>query len=462
MALVLTSSLSVNGCPWRTAPSLVNARPRHITHSREASTYSPYFLNLRLRGITESTSIVNRKLTRTSRRESICRAQMSFIPADSGKALFCALAACAAFAQVMENNTKWGSFVSAPLIAMGTSMFLSGIQFIPVAAQVYDSVFTLIMPMAVSLSLLEIDVKQAFSDAGITLKAFWLGAFGTVLGTIISFKIVGHALGVEGWKIASSLCASYIGGSINYAATAQALGLTSSSMLAAGIAADNLVMAGYFALIFSLREKSIGDGHIEDKSEDSSLFNRDVESSVESISVSLAAAAVACTAGDAIAKLLPLSFAGSSLAIMAIITSLFSSTVAQLSGVSEHANIRCFAGAQKMGASLMLLFFSVIGASTSLKEAISGGGPLFVFIFLLIFIHLLIILFIGRWLKFPLRTILVASNANIGGPATAAAMANCRNWKELVQPAILVGTLGYTIGTAVGCLIGLRFLRPMQ
>ncbi|KAH9298675.1 hypothetical protein KI387_030357, partial [Taxus chinensis] len=94
-----------------------------------------------------------------------------------------------------------------------------------------------------------------------------------------------------------------------------------------------------------------------------------------------------------------------------------------------------------------------IGASTGLKEAISGGGPLFVFISILISIHLAITLFIGRWLKFPLRVILVASNANIGGPATAAAMANCRNWKELVQPAILVGTLGYTIGTAVGCLI---------
>ncbi|KAH9298676.1 hypothetical protein KI387_030358, partial [Taxus chinensis] len=91
----------------------------------------------------------------------------------------------------------------------------------------------------------------------------------------------------------------------------------------------------------------------------SSIFNRDVDSTVESITVSLAAAAVACAAGDAIARLLPLSFAGSSLAIMAIITSLFSSTAAQLSGLSEHASIHCFAGAQKMGAALMLLFFSV-------------------------------------------------------------------------------------------------------
>ncbi|KAH9298677.1 hypothetical protein KI387_030359, partial [Taxus chinensis] len=203
-----------------------NARlslPPHISHHVGAWSCPPSPINLRQRGIFESTCTAKRMIAwHTSRkRQSICKVQSSVIPADSGKALFCALAACAAFAQVTENNTKWGSYISAPLIAMGTTMFLSAIQFIPVASATYDSVFTLIMPMAVSLSLLEIDVKRAFSDAGNTLKAFWLGAFGTIVGTIISFKIVGHSLGPEGWKIASSLCASYIGGSINYAATAQ-------------------------------------------------------------------------------------------------------------------------------------------------------------------------------------------------------------------------------------------------
>jgi uncharacterized membrane protein len=44
----------------------------------------------------------------------------------------------------------------------------------------------------------------------------------------------------------------------------------------------------------------------------------------------------------------------------------------------------------------------------------------------------------------------------VGGPATAAAMASARGWAAAVQPAIVVGTVGYAIGTPIGCLGGER------
>jgi len=62
-------------------------------------------------------------------------------------------------------------------------------------------VFALGMPMAVSLCLLETDVMQAFTDAGSTLKAFWFGAIGTVMGAVVAFGAVGHFLGPNGWKV---------------------------------------------------------------------------------------------------------------------------------------------------------------------------------------------------------------------------------------------------------------------
>jgi uncharacterized membrane protein len=64
--------------------------------------------------------------------------------------------------------------------------------------------------------------------AGSTLKAFWFGAIGTIMGAVVAFGAVGHFLGPNGWKIASSLCASYVGGSVNYAATAQVLLISKS------------------------------------------------------------------------------------------------------------------------------------------------------------------------------------------------------------------------------------------
>lgn len=57
-------------------------------------------------------------------------------------------------------------------------------------------------------------------------------------------------------------------------------------------------------------------------------------------------------------------------------------------------------------------------------------------------------------LNFNLEEIILSSNANIGGPTTATAMAISKGWFELVGPIMLVGIFGYAIGTYFGVLIG--------
>ncbi|BFI30260.1 hypothetical protein MPTK2_3g10510 [Marchantia polymorpha subsp. ruderalis] len=389
-------------------------------------------------------------------------AVQSVIGPQCGRTLFMILAACGAIGQLLEERTTWGGRLSAPLLAMGTAMLLSATGVIPCACPAYDMVFSTILPLAAALTLLETDVWQAFGDAGATLKAFAFGALGTVLGTFISFKIIGRFLGADGWKIASCLCASYVGGSINYAATAQTLGLTSGSMLAAGMAADNLCMALYFGCIMSIPDDSVADVQ-KDGTDASSGLQKDGPASptVESIAVSLAVAAAACSAGDALAGFLPSDFEGSGLALMAVVASICNALAGKFCGATRGGNIPLFAGAQNMGQSLMLLFFAVVGASTGVKQAMAGGWPLISFITVLVSVHLATILLLGKLAKIPMRSILVASNANIGGPGTAAAMANSRSWPGLVRPALLVGTLGYTIGTAIGVLLGVHALQPM-
>lgn len=53
-----------------------------------------------------------------------------------------------------------------------------------------------------------------------------------------------------------------------------------------------------------------------------------------------------------------------------------------------------------------------------------------------------------------LAEIVIASNANMGGPTTAAAMAVARRWQTLVIPAILCGTPGYAVATFIGVAVG--------
>jgi len=75
--------------------------------------------------------------------------------------------------------------------------------------------------------------------------------------------------------------------------------------------------------------------------------------------------------------------------------------------------------------------------------------------------HLGLTLWIGRALGFNLPELLIASNANVGGPTTAAAMANAKSWRNLVVPAILLGVLGYATATFVSIGLGIHVLAPL-
>lgn len=75
-----------------------------------------------------------------------------------------------------------------------------------------------------------------------------------------------------------------------------------------------------------------------------------------------------------------------------------------------------------------------VGATASLQEAVTGGWPLLIFILLLLTVHVAFIAVLGsKVFKLPIRSVLIASNANVGGPATAAAMASAKGWPEMVR-----------------------------
>lgn len=67
--------------------------------------------------------------------------------------------------------------------------------------------------------------------------------------------------------------------------------------------------------------------------------------------------------------------------------------------------------------------------------------------------------FVGRTMKFSIQEIALASNANVGGPTTAAAMAMNKNWKALILPGLLTGVVGLAIATQIGLLVYKVLLR---
>ena len=128
------------------------------------------------------------------------------------------------------------------------------------------------VPMAVPLLLFDSDLRRVWRDTGTLLIAFLVGAFSTIVGTFVAYPFLRNAVD---WKVASALTARHIGGAINFVAVADTYQL-SGTMVSAAIAADNIVVALYFAFLFSLskpgesKTASVSSDTLEQLSSDTS------------------------------------------------------------------------------------------------------------------------------------------------------------------------------------------------
>lgn len=374
----------------------------------------------------------------------------TLIAPDQTWALWAVVLGAAAFGLWAE-RTRWGARLSGAVLSILATFTLSNLGVIPVEAPVYDVVWSYLVPLAIPLLLFRADLRRIVRESGPTLLAFAAGAAGTVLGTVIAFALV--PLGAEGWKLAGIFCATYVGGSMNYAAAAEAVGLRAGDLLTAGVAADNLIMTLYFLVLFTLpsvaflrrrfpRREGIEAGAGETVAPESAWRIEGV--TLLGLSTSLAISAGLCAVGYALAALTGWSGSG-----ILLITALTVALATLLPGRMSKLG-----GADQMGALLMQIFFAVIGASANIGVVLRAGPVLFLFAAIILTVHLIVLLAAGRLLRLDLAEIVIASNANIGGPTTAAAMAISRRWQALVLPAILCGTLGYAVATFVGVAVG--------
>ena len=111
-------------------------------------------------------------------------------------------------------------------------------------------------------------------------------------------------------------------------------------------------------------------------------------------------------------------------------------------------------GSEELGTFMIYIFFFVIGVPASILLILKNSPLLLLFAAFVVLINMLFSFFFGSLIGFSLEEIILTSNANIGGPTTAAAMALSKGWTKLVGPIMLIGTFGYVVGTYFGLFVG--------
>ena len=395
----------------------------------------------------------------------------SLIAPDDTWALLALLMVSVAFAIWLEQKYMWASKISGAIIALLIAVAASNFSIIPTSCPLYDDiVWGYAVPLGIPLLLLQCNMKKIWRETGRMMVIFLIGAAGTVAGAFIAYILLHNYIpGLEG--VAAMMTGSYVGGGVNFAALA--LEFDIGEIKAATTVADNLLMALYFfALIFIAGMKFFRkhythphidavekNGVLEESQTQAAAYWSRKDISLKDIAMNFAYSAAVVYVAKLIAGLIG-GWIPDTGVLLHMLHTFFGSeyvwitTVAMVVATFGEKQVAKLSGSQELGTYLIYLFLFVIGVPASIYKILTETPLLLVFTAVMVAVNMLFCFVGGKLLHFDLEDIILASDANIGGPTTAAGMAISQGWSALVGPVMLVGTFGYVIGTYLGILVG--------
>lgn len=379
------------------------------------------------------------------------------IDANNTWVLWSIIVGIATLSIFLENRYRWASKISGAIIGLVIAATLSNIGVIPVDSPVYDQVWGVVVPLAIPMLLFQCDLKQIWKESGRLVIIFLISSVGTVLGAVIGYFILSQAIPVLN-HIAGMMVGSYIGGGVNFVAVSSAFDIP-KELISAATVADNLLMVFYFLILLMIPTMGFFKNHFkfayttESQEEEKSSYVKDTIVTVQDIafvfSISVIIVTISFMLPDVIAKL------GDNSIIQLISNKYLILTTLTVSCSTIFAKqFKKISGASEIGTFLIYLFFVVIGIPASISAIVEKSPLLLVFCGIMVFVNMVVTFAGAKLFGFTVEEAILASNANIGGPTTAAAMAISKGWHRFVAPTMLVGTLGYIIGTYVGIFIG--------
>ncbi len=404
---------------------------------------------------------------------------------QSPLALATVIAAATALAFWLDYRFRTLAKVGASMLAIIFGAILSNAGLVPVSSPVYDAVIGPVTSVSIALLLLSVDLRDLAKAGPRMVGAFAVAVLGTMAGALLAAAVYGSHFGDDTWRIAGALTGTYSGGSLNFVSVGREVGLTGT--LFAGLNAADAVMTALWLAATLMLPVWLGRFYAPVSEEGQDRANGSGAGNGRT------GEAGGATAGDAPAGNAPaadapadaserrrhhpyfvregssaLSIAGLVAAGMILVflsewlgqvvpgipSILWLTTLALVLGHSPLC--RDARGAMQLGSVGLHFFFVLIGILSRVSEIVAVGAEVFVFTLIVVAVHGVIVFSGGKLLRLDVGTISVASQAAVGGPSSALAVAISREWRHLVLPGVVMGLFGYAVGTYLG--LGVAYL----
>ncbi len=377
---------------------------------------------------------------------------------DSPLALVATIGGVVVLALWLERRRVPGLWkLGATLLAIAIGGVLSNVGLVPPASPIYQVITGTVTDLAIVWLLLAVNLADLRKAGGAMLVAFGIAVVGTALGALAGAFLFGSAIGEETWKLAAALTGTYSGGSLNFTAVSRAVDM-SDALFVGATAADNVVTGLWLAACVVLprwigryypappsspgappASPSNHPGRDPDLSDDESAHPLFAGASVSThqLAILVAAGLAIMIASRVLATVTP-----------AINPVLWLTTLALATGHAMPSGAK--RGALQLGNLALLFFFVVIGIYSRIAEVLAVGVQVLFYALFVVAVHGVLVFLAGRFLRVDIGTLCVASQASVGGPGSALAVAVAGGWRSLILPGILVGLLGYALGTYAG------------
>ncbi len=336
---------------------------------------------------------------------------------------------------------------------------------IPSKSALYDLMNSLLLYPVLILLLLSANYRAIVRLGPVALGLMIVGSVGIALGAVLGYAMFAPRLDPQAWKNIGALAGSWTGGSANMVAVKAALEIP-DTVFAPMFAVDAvmaytwlglLILGSSFQAAYARRigVKTRLQREIEERVSEWAQAPQRAASTRDLlvlIGMSLVCGYLCARGGRQVAQWLQQSHPDSRF-VSAISPStvgvLFASTFGIILAFTPARRLD-EVGASRVGYALLYLLLPSFGAQADLRELAQLPWYMAVGAVMLL-VHGALILAVMMWLRAPLVFGAVASQANVGGPASASVVASTYQ-RELAPMGVLLGIVGGIIGTYIGLI----------
>jgi uncharacterized membrane protein len=336
------------------------------------------------------------------------------------------------------------SKIGAGMLAIIVGAALSNLGAVPAASPVYDAIEGPITYVAIAWLLLAVNIADVRRVGRRVLGAFGLACVGTALGAMIGAFIFAGKFGADNASLAGAFTGTYTGGSVNFVSVSRGLAIP-PTLFAAANAADAAATALWMGATLLLPVWLARFYPPVPKPAEPVAGATDVEHPYFS-GITLNTVDMALLVSSGLLLVLLANAAGR--LVPGVPAVLWLTTFALAAG--HLTPLGKVAGSLQFGNFALVFFFVVIGIHSRAAEIMAVGVDVFWFTLIIVTVHGLVVYGFGRIFRIDVASLSVASQAAVGGPPSALAVAVAREWPQLVLPGVIVGLLGYAVGTYLG------------